>query len=70
MINFSFHFVICIHHVSKPVKLLMINSECEALGLNDFPTAERLQWHGYVPETPDWSETSRFVPFTLVRHNI
>ncbi|XP_023744999.1 isoamylase 1, chloroplastic [Lactuca sativa] len=39
--------------------------ECEALGLNDFPTAERLQWHGHAPETPDWSETSRFVAFTM-----
>lgn len=46
--------------------LVVFNSECEALGLNDFPTAERLQWHGHVPETPDWSETSRFVAFTLV----
>ncbi|KAI7980787.1 hypothetical protein LOK49_Contig106G00003 [Camellia lanceoleosa] len=23
--------------------------ECESLGLNDFPTAERLQWHGHSP---------------------
>ncbi|KAJ6408035.1 hypothetical protein OIU84_011360 [Salix udensis] len=35
--------------------------ECESLGLNDFPTAKRLQWHGHDPGTPDWSETSRFV---------
>ncbi|KAI7996298.1 hypothetical protein LOK49_LG10G01357 [Camellia lanceoleosa] len=28
--------------------------ECESLGLNDFPTAERLQWHGHSPEMPDW----------------
>lgn len=40
--------------------------ECESLGLNDFPTAERLQWHGHTPGVPDWSETSRFVAFTLV----
>ncbi|KAH8481576.1 hypothetical protein H0E87_029162 [Populus deltoides] len=40
--------------------------ECESLGLNDFPTAERLQWHGHAPGTPDWSETSRFVAFTLI----
>ncbi|XP_057995639.1 isoamylase 1, chloroplastic isoform X2 [Hevea brasiliensis] len=39
--------------------------ECESLGLNDFPTAERLQWHGHNPGVPDWSETSRFVAFTL-----
>lgn len=39
--------------------------ECESLGLKDFPTAERLQWHGHAPETPDWSETSRFVAFSL-----
>ncbi|KAL9377191.1 hypothetical protein Peur_031311 [Populus x canadensis] len=47
--------------------------ECESLGLNDFPTAERLQWHGHAPGTPDWSETSRFVAFTLidsVKHEI
>ncbi|GJW81308.1 hypothetical protein Tco_0145283 [Tanacetum coccineum] len=41
-------------------KLPMISSECEALGLNDFPTAETLQWHGYV------HETSAFDAFTLV----
>ncbi|XP_050375350.1 isoamylase 1, chloroplastic isoform X2 [Argentina anserina] len=40
--------------------------ECESLGLNDFPTAGRLQWHGLAPGVPDWSETSRFVAFTLV----
>ncbi|KAJ6758966.1 ISOAMYLASE 1 CHLOROPLASTIC [Salix koriyanagi] len=47
--------------------------ECESLGLNDFPTAERLQWHGHAPGTPDWSKTSRFVAFTLidsVKHEI
>lgn len=41
-------------------------SECESLGLDDFPTAKRLQWHGIAPETPDWSKTSRFVAFSLV----
>ncbi|XAR47988.1 Isoamylase [Bertholletia excelsa] len=40
--------------------------ECESLGLNDFPTSERLQWHGHSPGMPDWSETSRFVAFTLI----
>ncbi|XVF19054.1 hypothetical protein REPUB_Repub11eG0077200 [Reevesia pubescens] len=40
--------------------------ECESLGLNDFPTAERLQWHGHTPGKPDWSDTSRFVAFTLI----
>lgn len=40
--------------------------ECESLGLDNFPTAERLQWHGHAPGRPDWSETSRFVAFSLV----
>ncbi|OMO79846.1 hypothetical protein CCACVL1_13367 [Corchorus capsularis] len=40
--------------------------ECESLSLYDFPTAERLQWHGHTPGMPDWSDTSRFVAFTLV----
>ncbi|XP_044464642.1 isoamylase 1, chloroplastic [Mangifera indica] len=40
--------------------------ECESLGLDDFPTAERLQWHGYAPGMPDWSDASRFVAFTLI----
>ncbi|KAK7358457.1 hypothetical protein VNO77_00385 [Canavalia gladiata] len=40
--------------------------ECESLGLDDFPTSERLQWHGHFPGMPDWSETSRFVAFTMV----
>uniref|UniRef100_A0A9I9DED4 isoamylase n=1 Tax=Cucumis melo TaxID=3656 RepID=A0A9I9DED4_CUCME len=42
------------------------NIECESLGLNDFPTDERLQWHGHSPGKPDWTEASRFVAFTLV----
>ncbi|CAA0818723.1 Isoamylase 1- chloroplastic [Striga hermonthica] len=47
---------------------LMTNfrNECESLGLNDFPTADRLQWHSCVPGVPDWSECSRFVAFTLI----
>ncbi|KAI3875604.1 hypothetical protein MKX03_001555 [Papaver bracteatum] len=40
--------------------------ECESLGLNDFPTSERLQWHGHAPGDPNWSATSRFVAFSLV----
>lgn len=40
--------------------------ECESLGLHDFPTSERLQWHGHTPRMPDWSETSRFVAFSLI----
>ncbi|KAK3437526.1 hypothetical protein EUGRSUZ_C02189 [Eucalyptus grandis] len=40
--------------------------ECESLGLSDFPTAERLQWHGHLPGKPDWSENSRFVAYTMV----
>ncbi|CAH9110410.1 unnamed protein product [Cuscuta europaea] len=40
--------------------------EAESLGLDDFPMAERLQWHGHAPGMPDWSEASRFVAFTLV----
>ncbi|XP_014510281.1 isoamylase 1, chloroplastic [Vigna radiata var. radiata] len=39
--------------------------ECESMGLDDFPTSERLQWHGHFPGMPDWSETSRFVAFTM-----
>ncbi|KAL2342619.1 hypothetical protein Fmac_003904 [Flemingia macrophylla] len=40
--------------------------ECESLGLDDFPTSERLQWHGHFPGRPHWSESSRFVAFTMV----
>lgn len=40
-------------------------SECECLGLDDFPTSERLQWHGHIPEKPDWSDNSRFVAFSM-----
>ncbi|XP_010558314.1 PREDICTED: isoamylase 1, chloroplastic [Tarenaya hassleriana] len=46
--------------------LTKFRDECESLGLNDFPTAERLQWHGHAAGMPDWSETSRFVAFSLV----
>ncbi|GAU11796.1 hypothetical protein TSUD_75470, partial [Trifolium subterraneum] len=46
--------------------LTKFRQECESLGLDDFPTSERLQWHGHFPATPDWSESSRFVAFTLM----
>ncbi|MBA0841796.1 hypothetical protein Goarm_001658 [Gossypium armourianum] len=46
--------------------MTMFRRECESLRLNDFPTAERLQWHGHTPGKPDWSDTSRFVAFTLI----
>lgn len=45
--------------------LIQFRREAECLGLSDFPTAERLQWHGLTPENPDWSETSRFIAFTI-----
>ncbi|KAK1275666.1 hypothetical protein QJS04_geneDACA004141 [Acorus gramineus] len=41
-------------------------SECECLGLHDFPTAERLQWHGHHPGKPDWSRSSKFVAFSMI----
>ncbi|KAJ0965571.1 hypothetical protein J5N97_026709 [Dioscorea zingiberensis] len=41
-------------------------SECESLGLADFPTGDRLQWHGHHPGAPDWSKTSRFVAFSMM----
>ncbi|KAL8152530.1 hypothetical protein V2J09_010290, partial [Rumex salicifolius] len=45
--------------------MIKFRDECESLGLKDFPTAERLRWHGLAPERPDWSDGSRFVAFTL-----
>ncbi|KAH9805603.1 isoamylase 1 [Citrus sinensis] len=44
----------------------LLTHECESLGLSDFPTADRLQWHGHAPGLPDWSDKSRFVAFTLI----
>lgn len=46
--------------------MIKFRDECESLGLSDFPKAERLQWHGHSPGTPDWSDTSRFVAFSLI----
>ncbi|KAJ3676835.1 hypothetical protein LUZ60_002559 [Juncus effusus] len=39
--------------------------EFECLRLDEFPTAERLMWHGHQPGRPDWSDTSRFVAFSI-----
>ncbi|XP_073289894.1 isoamylase 1, chloroplastic isoform X1 [Primulina huaijiensis] len=47
-------------------QLTKFRHECESLGLNDFPTADRLQWHGHASGMPDWSDRSRFVAFTLI----
>ncbi|OIV93609.1 hypothetical protein TanjilG_04841 [Lupinus angustifolius] len=46
--------------------VIKFRQECESLGLDDFPTSDRLQWHGHFPGKPDWSETSRFVAYTMV----
>lgn len=46
--------------------MIKFRQECESLSLHDFPTSERLQWHGHTPGAPDWSETSRFVAFSLM----
>ncbi|KAI5058451.1 hypothetical protein GOP47_0026621 [Adiantum capillus-veneris] len=46
--------------------LLNFRRDCKSLGLSEFPTGDRLQWHGNSPHTPDWSKKSRFVAFTLV----
>jgi len=40
--------------------------DTESLGLGEFPTGDRLEWHGVSPHTPDWTESSKFVAFTLV----
>ncbi|KAH7288477.1 hypothetical protein KP509_31G027800 [Ceratopteris richardii] len=46
--------------------LLNFRRECDSLGMEDFLTSDRLSWHGECPNMPDWSETSRFVAFTLI----
>ncbi|KAG6557828.1 hypothetical protein Mapa_000595 [Marchantia paleacea] len=46
--------------------LVNFRRQCDALRLGEFPTAEKLQWHGSVPNLPDWSDSSRFVAFSLV----
>eukprot|EP00271_Cylindrocystis_brebissonii_P014372 TRINITY_DN35711_c0_g1_i1.p1 TRINITY_DN35711_c0_g1~~TRINITY_DN35711_c0_g1_i1.p1 ORF type:complete len:914 (-),score=89.55 TRINITY_DN35711_c0_g1_i1:950-3463(-) len=45
--------------------LVNFRRKTECLGLDDFPTAERLTWHGLNPEAPDWSASSRFIAFTI-----
>ncbi|KAJ4734304.1 Glycogen debranching enzyme [Rhynchospora pubera] len=45
--------------------LIKFRRECECLGMDDFPTAQQLQWHGHQPGMPDWSDTSRFVAFSM-----
>ncbi|KAL0007459.1 hypothetical protein SO802_008961 [Lithocarpus litseifolius] len=59
------HFLIELYFISLNQCKELSCIECESLHLNDFPTAERLQWHGHTPGRPDWSETSRFVAYTL-----
>eukprot|EP00850_Spirogloea_muscicola_P010847 SM000065S20196 [mRNA] locus=s65:232907:239639:- [translate_table: standard] len=37
----------------------------ESFRLYDYPPGDRLQWHGITPGNPDWSESSRFLAFTI-----
>ncbi|KAG0482513.1 hypothetical protein HPP92_010597 [Vanilla planifolia] len=46
--------------------MIQFRRGCESLGLDDFPTAEKLLWHGHRPGEPNWSNTSRFVAFSLL----
>lgn len=34
--------------------------------MEDYPSDWNLDWHGHGPGTPDWSETSRFIAYSLV----
>eukprot|EP00963_Diacronema_lutheri_P004093 scaffold310_cov335-Pavlova_lutheri.AAC.78 len=45
--------------------LIRLRKRCPQLRLREFPNAEVLHWYGKNAEEPDWSETSRFVGFTL-----
>ncbi|GJP78821.1 hypothetical protein CLOP_g9089 [Closterium sp. NIES-67] len=42
-----------------------LRKEFKCFRLDDFPTAHHLQWHGLTPANPDWSDTSRFIAFTI-----
>ena len=46
-------------------QMTLLRKEHGAFRLPIFPTADNIQWHGHLPETPIWDEDSRFVAFTL-----
>lgn len=52
-----------------PGPMLWCCSATQCFGLEEFPDSNRLQWHGHAPYTPDWSESSRFIAFTIVSPN-
>ena len=49
--------------------LIKLRKRCSQLRLREFPNAEILHWYGRNADEPDWSETSRFVGFTLRGQN-
>jgi hypothetical protein len=38
----------------------------EVFRMEDYPSDWNLDWHGHTPGSPDWSETSRFIAYSLV----
>ena len=37
----------------------------QELQRTEYVTDRQIQWHGELPNTPDWSETSRLVAFSI-----
>jgi len=46
-------------------QMMALRKKHGAFRLPSFPTAENIQWHGHLPDTPLWEEDSRFVAFTI-----
>ncbi|KAG2454971.1 hypothetical protein HYH02_000797 [Chlamydomonas schloesseri] len=54
------------HGFNRFVRLLIhFRRATPALQRTTFVTEKDIQWHGELPNTPDWTETSRLVAFTL-----
>ncbi|CAL57001.1 Glycosyl hydrolase, family 13, catalytic domain [Ostreococcus tauri] len=46
-------------------QVIALRKKHSAFRLDSFPSADNIQWHGHLPDTPMWDEESRFVAFTL-----
>lgn len=46
-------------------QMIKLRKECPVLGVPQYLGSDRLQWHGNLPDQPDWSDQSRLVAFSV-----
>lgn len=46
-------------------KLIHFRRHCPLLKYDEFLTEKEIQWHGLIPQQPDWNNDNKFLAFTI-----